>query len=62
MRSVTTWTAYDAHGNKTSIVVETIKGVADPGENVPADETPDAWKARHEARVAIARATWPPIQ
>lgn len=62
MRAFTTWQAYDSTGRKTQISVETFKGKAEPGETVPPDETTDAWKARHEARVTQALATWPPIQ
>lgn len=49
-------------GDEETVIVETVRGVGQPWEEpVPANETTDAWKARHTANVAATKLACPPI-
>jgi len=48
-------------GDSHTITVETIRGVPGAGETVASTETVAEWKARHLARVAVAKQAFPPV-
>lgn len=60
MKATRTWEWIDPDtGERDTVTVVTERGV---GDGVPADESAAAWKARHLARVAEAKAVYPPVQ